>query len=101
MKRVALLLSCLALVFVLSACQRLEVARPLEGRGRGELPKERLPYMDAVPLEYGDLVSVTTTADHPTWAQAWFVRPDKSIVVVWVNTRTGSMLPDAVTIPRR
>jgi hypothetical protein len=101
MKRVALLLTCLALTLVLSACQRLEVARPLEGQGRGELPKESLPFKDALPLEYGDLVGVTTTADHPTWAQAWFVRPDKSIVIVWVNTRTGSMLGNVVTIPRR
>lgn len=101
MKRVALLMSCLALAFVLSACQRLEVARPLEARGRGDLPRETLPFKDALPAGYGDLVAVTSSADHPTWAQAWFVRTDKSIVIVWVNMRTGAMLPDAVTIPRR
>ncbi|HEY7727430.1 MAG TPA: hypothetical protein VID50_03175 [Candidatus Eisenbacteria bacterium] len=101
MRRVAFLLSCLALAFSLSACQRLEVARPLEGRGRGDLPKERLPYLDAVPAAFGDLVGVTVNSAYPVWAQAWFERPDKSIAIVWVNTETGSMMPEAVVIPRR
>jgi hypothetical protein len=101
MRRVVLLSSCLALCFVLGACQRLEVARPLEGRGRGELPKQKLPFRDAIPADFGDLIAVTENADHPVWAQAWFVRPDKSIVIVWINSRTGFMLDDAVVIPRR
>jgi hypothetical protein len=100
MKRVALLVSCLALVFAANACQRLEEIQPLPGQ-RGELPKESLPFKDAIPLEYGDLVSVTSVAANPSWAQAWFVRPDKSIVIVWVNTRSGNMLGDVVVIPRR
>lgn len=100
MKRVALLLSFLSLAFVLSACQRLEDVRPLPSR-LGELPKESLPFKDALPLDYGDLVSVTSIAGDPNWAQAWFVRPDKSIVIVWVNARTGNMLGDVVVIPRR
>jgi hypothetical protein len=100
MKRVALLLSCLALAFVLFACQRLEDVQPLPGQ-RGELPKETLPFKDALPLDYGDLVNVTSVAGSPSWAQAWFVRPDRSIVIVWVNTRSGNMLGDVVVIPRR
>ena len=101
MKRVFLLFSCLALALVLGACQRLEVADSLRGTGRGELPKERLAFKDALPLDFGDLVSVSSVDGSPSWVQAWFVRPDKSIVVVWVNTRTGYMLDDAVVIPRR
>lgn len=101
MKRVALLLSCLALVCGLSACQRLEVANPLGTRGRGEFTRERLPFRDAIPLTYGDLIGVTRASDSPNWAQAWFVRPDKSIVVVYINARTGYMLEDVLVIPRR
>jgi len=101
MKRVALLISCLAIAFVLTACQRLETVRPLESRGRGELRKERLPFKDALPADFGDLVAVTGIGNHPTWSQAWFVRPDKSIAVVWINSETGDMLEEAVIIPRR
>ena len=101
MRRVLLLSSCLALCFVLTACQKLETARPLEARGRGDLPKEKLVFRDALPADYGDLIGVTSHADNSTWAQAWFQRADKSIVVVWINSRTGAMLEDALVIPRR
>lgn len=101
MKRNVFLLVGLALCLMAGACTRLELARPLEGRGRGELSKQRLAYQDAVPAEFGDLVGVTSFADNPAWAQAWFVKADKSIVVVWINARTGYMLSDAIEIPRR
>lgn len=101
MKRFVFLISGLALCLTVTACQRLDVARPLEGRGRGELPRLHLAYRDAIPAEFGDLIGVTSNGDHPAWAQAWFMKPDKSIVIVWINARTGYMLEDALVIPRK
>ncbi len=101
MKRNVFLLLGLALCLMATACTRLEQARPMDGRGPGELPREQLAYRDAVPAEFGDLIGVTSNADNPTWTQAWFMKADKSIVVVWINARTGYMLSDAVVIPRR
>lgn len=101
MKRVVYLMSGLALCLTMTACQRLEDARPLEARVRGQLPTQHLPFRDAIPAEYGDLIGVTSNAEHPAWTQAWFIKPDKSIVIVWINSRTGYMLKDVVVIPRR
>ncbi len=101
MKRVVYLISGLALCLTVSACQRLDAARPLEGRGRGDLPKEQLAYRDALPAEFGDLIGVTSNSEHPSWTQAWFMKPDKSIAIVWINSRTGYMLKDVVLIPRK
>ena len=101
MKRVVYLIAGLALCLTMGACERLDVARPLEGRGRGELPKAQLPFRDAIPAAYGDLIGVASNSENPKWAQAWFMKPDKSIVIVWVNARTGYMLNDVVEIPRR
>jgi hypothetical protein len=103
MKRTFVLLVGLALALALGAagCARLESARPMEARGPGALHKQRLAARDAVPAGFGDLVGVTSRADYPNWAQAWFVKPDKSIVVVWINSTTGYMLEDALEIPRR
>jgi len=100
MKRIVPLALALALGLSSGACTRLEVARPMDGRGPGEFQKERLAKRSAIPSEFGDLIGVTSSADHPNWAQAWFMRPDKSIVVVWINARTGYMLEDALVIPR-
>jgi len=101
MRRAVLLIFGLALFLGAAGCMRLEKARPMEARGPGLLHKQRLAARDAVPAEFGDLVGVTSLADYPNWAQAWFVKPDKSIVVVWINSRTGYMLDDALEIPRR
>jgi hypothetical protein len=85
----------------MTACQRLDVARPLERRGPGDLPRQHLAFRDAIPAEWGNVISVTSSAAYPNWAQAWFERPDNSIVVVWINSRTGYMLEDALVIPRK
>jgi hypothetical protein len=100
MKRIVPLALALALALSTGACTRLESARPMDGRGRGEFPKQRLAVRSSLPAEFGDLIGVTSSADHPNWAQAWFMRSDKSIVVVWINARTGYMLEDAIVIPR-
>ncbi|MEK7315779.1 MAG: hypothetical protein AAB011_06330 [Candidatus Eisenbacteria bacterium] len=101
MRRFVLLTVGLALCLAMTACTRLEVVGPKDGGKPGELPKQKLATRDALPAELGDLVGVTSSADHPNWAQAWFMRPDKSIAVVWINSRTGYMLEDMLIIPRR
>ena len=100
-RRTAILLSLVTVPLVLSACQRLEAVRPLEGRGRGALPMEGSKYRDAIPAEYGDLIGVTSRADYPGWTQAWFMKPDKSIVVVWINSTSGDVYDKVMMIPRR
>jgi len=99
-RRCVLLLCGVGLCFAVSACQRMEEWQPLTEQV-GQLQFEKAKYLDAIPAEYGDLISVTSMADHPTWVQAWFVKPDKSIVVVMINGNTGKMLDHRLTIPRR
>jgi len=85
----------------LAACQKMESVQPLTDSGEGKLPIEKAKFLDAIPADFGDLISVTSNAAHPWWVQAWFMRPDKSLVVVWINGRTGKMLDQYLTIPRR
>ena len=102
MTRRHVILFCIAFVLVaLSACQRLQDARPLQSAGLGDLPTEPMKFLDAVPAEFGDLISVTSRSDYPAWAQAWFMRSDRSIVVLWINSQTGKMIDRALIIPRR
>ena len=101
MRRYVILAVGLALALAVSACTRLEGASPKDGGRPGEFPKQRLAMRDALPADLGDLVGVTSDSGHPNWAQAWFMRPDKSIAVVWINSRTGYMLEDMLIIPRR
>lgn len=88
----ATLLTCL----LISGCAKLPSKAPSDSSldlAAGEL-------RDAIPLDYGDLVSVTTSEVHPGWAQLWFQREDRSVVAVYVQFGQRRLAPRALTIPR-
>lgn len=89
-------LASLLLIAVLTAsCQKLG------GEPKGPLPMEKVAFDNAISLQYGDLVAVTP---HPQSAGSWvlwFVKPDKTIVVVGVNGARGTVAAQALIIPRR
>lgn len=100
-RRVVLTGSLLAASLQFCGCQRLEEAQPLKYAGRGAMPYETLAFKDAIPMEFGDLIGVTASDNYPTWTQAWFMREDRSIAIVWINARTGALIDRAMIIPRR
>jgi hypothetical protein len=64
----------------------------------GELGSAPTAYVDAIPLEYGRLVAVSTTGG--SWDALWFEKADKTIIVVpvkWMEQRLG----DSVTVIAR
>lgn len=88
---VCLILTC---IFAVS-CQKLE-QKPTVA-----LKFEKMKYLDAVPSEYGNLVGVTMNSEYPSWAQLWFEKPDKTIMVVRVNWGVGHFEDNVLIIPRR
>lgn len=68
--------------------------------GPSTLAPTKLAQVDAIPLEYGDLLGVTPAADLGG-AILYFQKPDKTIVTVYVNTIHGSIGENTVEIPRR
>ena len=99
MRRRPLMLLCLlALTFAVASCEKLPAPPTLE---RGPLPVEQARYLDAIPLEYGSLLAVTTDAEAPYMAGLWFEKPDKSIVFVKVNVSLGKIHNEVLVLPRR
>jgi len=62
---------------------------------------EQSASLDAIPMEYGDLVGVTPNPEGGATATLWFQGADKTITVVWVNWSRGSMSERRLIIPRR
>jgi hypothetical protein len=89
-------LSVLALGVGATSCKRLSEPPP---DVRGRIQSAPAPYVDAVPLEYGRLVAVTTGGN--LWAALWFEKTDKTIVVVPVNWPEGKMGDTVGVIPRK
>ena len=101
LSRILLVLCGAALGLGVVSCAKLADEDPLSVRGHGQIAPAPAKFLDAIPAEYGDLIGVTARPDHPDWTQAWFMRADKSIVVVMIQAGTGRLLDKTLVIPRR
>lgn len=54
-----------------------------------------------LPTAYGELVSVTTAAPYPDWAQLWFVDDEGVIRMVRVQFDLKQIHNDVLVIPRQ
>jgi len=96
-RRIVFGLAALALLVGLSACQKL----PTQTLGGSLLRAEKPTSLDSIPVEYGNLVSVTTGGANANEAQLWFEQADKTIVLVRMNFVAGALGDTVVYIPRR
>ncbi len=94
-KKILIPVSLLTLGLGPIACEKLDQVTP----GKGALPFEQTKVLDAMPLEYGELVAITSDSPHRT--VVWFEKPDKTIVAVQVNHSRGIIHPNVLTIPRK
>ena len=94
LKRFLIGASIVALSMGMSACEKIE-----QPAGEGMLSFEEGRMLDAIPLAYGRLVAITS--DRSFFAELWFEKPDKTVVLVRVNWATGAMSRTVLTIPRK
>jgi hypothetical protein len=99
--RIVMFLYVVTLCMGLTSCQKLGPDMEALQAAQELLKKETPKSLDAIPVEYGNLVGVTTNSQNPEWSQVWFEKPDKTLVVVMVNTLTGYIWKEALLIPRR
>lgn len=64
------------------------------------LPPAPLKDRLTLPMEFGDLVAVTIDESRPDLAILWFQKPDKSIVIVFMDYNRGQFRERTFTIPR-
>lgn len=90
-------LALLAFLLAIGAvsCERIEETQILEAK----LSFTVAEFTDAIPLEYGELVSVTPLQEYQ--AMLWFKKSDDSIVAVRINVARGAIADGVLNIPRR
>ena len=88
------LASLLLIALLTASCQKIGGEVP-----KGPLPSENIVFDNAISLQYGELVAVTQVQSGIY--KLWFVKADKTIVVVGVNSGTRSLGGQILTIPRR
>jgi len=81
--------------FIITCCARVQ-----EQSGKGELKTVELKALDAIPKDYGSLVSVTANPEFPKWAQLWFEDENGIIRVVSVGFFDQKIMNSVTEIPR-
>lgn len=61
---------------------------------------DSLTDLQNIPIEYGDLVAVTSMAEYPNWVQLWFQDGDGVIRMVRVQFIANQMHKDVRIITR-
>ncbi len=90
-------LSILAMSLVIVSCKKLgQPTNPTE-----PLTYETVKFVDAIPQDYGPLISVTQNPQAPGWVGLWFQRSNGNITVVFVNTDKGMIYERVLSIPRK
>ena len=88
------------LVVVAFACLTVSCQKIQKREVEANLKITTAQFTDAIPVAYGQLVSVTP-AYYPEGAVMWFRKPDESIVVVRINYLRGALSPSILEIPRK
>jgi len=93
MKKYSLIfLIVLVSIALLFSCQRVDES--------ADLKFDETIVQKGIPLEYGSLVSVTTQAEWPGWAQLWFEDDENTIRMVRVEFHKGIISEGVRTIHR-
>lgn len=62
---------------------------------------ENVSELKSIPSEYGTLISVTTHAEYPGWAQLWFVDQYSTIRMIRVDFQKEKMIERPIIIRRK
>lgn len=81
-------------VFLCGSCNKLPAMSTPSG------PAISVSVLPVIPLDNGDLVAVTPHPADGHWVALWFQKPDKTILVRWVNVTRGTVGAE-MTIPRK
>ena len=96
--RKAICLLVLVFLFPIISCTRLDEAPP---KGTVSLGIEKLPVLDSIPLEWGKLVSVSTTPIYDGYVQLWFQDENGKVRMVPFDIRNNRLVGIGVVVPRK
>ena len=86
------------LVLLPLSCTKIGEEAPT---GQGNVAIETLPVKNSIPLEWGNLVSVTVTPEAGAFFQLWFQDEQGNLRVVLYHARTNSLMDIVRFIPRK
>ena len=87
----------LAVFLVIVSCKKMgQPPNPT-----GPLTYEPVKFTDAIPQDYGPLISVTQNPQAPQLVRLWFQKSNGNVTAVFVDVDKGTIYEKALTIPRK
>lgn len=86
------LLVIVCLIFLSVSCEKIAEKQVWM---EGDIGFEKLPRTDLIPLDWGDLVSVSSANGEAGWVQLWFQNEKGDIHMAVYNTRKMRLYPNA------
>jgi len=86
------------LIFLSLSCAK--IGEPVVPGG-GDLVFKAMPSLDSIPLEYGNLVSVSSVAGYPYYVQLWFQDENGIIRMVRYGIKENRFAKEFHLIPRK
>lgn len=96
--RTRILLVLLVLFAIAVSCAKIEET---QGEAKGLISKEALPYIDSIPSEWGNLVSVSSVEGYSYWVQLWFQDSSGNIRMVPFDIENNRFHENFRLIPRK
>ena len=93
-RQCAIILILLLSAFIFISCARVQEP------AKGKLKAIELKTLDAIPKDYGSLISVTANPQYLQYAQLWFQDDDGTIRVVSVGFFDQKIMNTVTEIPR-
>ncbi len=84
---------------LLSSLSCTKIPEKMTGE-RGDIAMPAMPFADQIPVAWGKLVSVTTSADFGHIFQLWFEDEGGTIRVAFYNIRANTFQDKGLVIPR-
>ncbi len=96
LRRAAIYFVVIASVLLTFSCVRLEA--PLE---YGGVDRDATPYVDSIPTQWGNLISVSSVAGYPTWVQLWFQDDKGHVRMVTYSIRSNKFAKEFFLFHRK
>ncbi len=98
LRRAAIYFVVIASVLLTFSCARLLEEPTPE---KGVVAMEATPYVDSIPTQWGNLISVSSVADSPSSVELWFQDDKGHVRMVTYSIRSNNLDSEFVSFHRK
>ena len=68
---------------------------------KGDIAKEPIPHVDSIPIQWGNLISVSSLPAYPDWALLWFQDDKGDVRMAGYDARSNKFGKEFMLLRRK